>query len=277
MKVLKASGEYEEFSPEKVQASLKRAGVDEKTREAILKRLKTKLFDGISTKEIYSLVFGWLKEKKAPLASRYNLKRAIMELGPSGYPFEHFVAGVLANNGYQTLVGREVKGRCVTHEIDVFAQKNGRLSMIECKFHHKPGVKTNVKTALYVYARFLDIKDSLVLVFGQKRKIDKAWLVTNTKLTTRAIAYCQCVGLRAVGWDFPSSFGLRALVEKSNLHPLTCLSSLSNQEKQRFLAEGIVFCRDLIRSDKLKFFVPQKKIGQVRKEASFISRFRIRS
>jgi len=75
IKVLKASGQYEEFSEEKVRSSLQRAGVGKEIQDTIVQRLKGELFDGITTKEVYSLVFGWLKEKKPYLASRYNLKR----------------------------------------------------------------------------------------------------------------------------------------------------------------------------------------------------------
>lgn len=272
VKVLKASGEYEEFSEEKVQFSLQRAGVDGETQEAILERLKGKLFDGISTKEIYSLVFGWLDEKNPHLASRYNLKKAIMELGPSGYPFERFIAGILTNHGYQTVINQEIQGKCVSHEIDVIAKKENKLFMIECKFHNKAGTKTNVKKALYVYARFLDIKDSLVNVFGKEQKADKAWLVTNTKLTSKATTYSQCVNLKAISWNYPQNFSLRFLIEKSSLHPLTCLASLSQQEKQRVLEQGIVFCREFVESEKINFLIPKNKVEQVRQEARFVCR-----
>lgn len=272
IKVLKASGEYEAFSEEKVRSSLQRAGVDERTREEIFERLKNKLYDGIPTKEIYALVFAFLREKKAHLASRYNLKQAIMELGPSGYPFERFFAGVLGSLGYQTEVNREIEGKCVGHEVDVVALKEDKVSMIECKFHSKAGTKTNVKKSLYVYARFLDLKEQEFNVFGKRKKLDEAWLVTNTKLTSRAITYCRCVGLKAIGWDYPREFSLRLLVEQSNLHPLTCLNSLSSQEKQRILEQGIVFCRELGESEKINFLVPKNKVEQVRQEARSVCR-----
>ena len=272
VKVLKASGEYEEFSEEKVRSSLQRAGVDEKTRDAIIERLKDKLFDGISTKEIYSLVFGWLKEKIPHLASRYNLKKAIMELGPSGYPFERFVAGILSQNGYQTVINQEIQGQCVSHETDVIAKKENKLFMIECKFHNKAGTKTNVKKALYIYARFLDVKNSTIDTFGKQSKIDEAWLVTNTKLTSRAVTYCRCVNLKAISWNYPPGESLRDLVEKSNLHPLTCLASLSQQEKQRVLEQGSVFCREFVESEKINFLIPKNKVEQVRQEARFVCR-----
>jgi len=272
IKVLKASGQYEEFSEEKVRSSLQRAGVGKEIQDTIVQRLKGELFDGITTKEVYSLVFGWLKEKKPYLASRYNLKRAIMELGPSGYPFERFVAGILAQNGYQTVINQEIQGKCVSHEIDVIVERENKLSMIECKFHNKAGTKTNVKKALYVYARFLDVKESLINVFGEESKIDEGWLVTNTKLTSRAITYCKCVGLKAIGWDYPSDFSLRSLIENSNLHPLTCLASLSQQEKQRILEQGTVFCREFVESEKLNFLVPKNKVEEVKEEARFVCR-----
>ena len=272
VKVIKASGEYEEFSEEKVRSSLQRAGVDQETQDMIVQRLKEKLFKGITTKELYSLVFGWLKNKELHLASRYNLKRAIMDLGPSGYPFEKFVSGILSQNDYQTVINQEIQGKCISHEVDVIALKDEKLAMIECKFHSRAGTKTNVKKALYTYARFLDVRESGIIVFGKKRNFAEAWLTTNTKLTSRAITYCQCMQMKAIGWNYPENFSLRSLVEKSNLHPLTCLVSLSHQEKQQFLGQGIVFCRDLVENEKTNFLLSKNKIKEIKQEARSVSR-----
>ena len=272
IKVLKASGEYEEFSEEKVRSSLQRAGVDKETQDNILWRLKEKLFKGITTKEIYSLVFGWLKDKKSHLASRYNLKQAIMNLGPSGYPFERFMAGILSQNGYQTIINQEIQGKCISHEVDVVALKDEKLAMVECKFHSRVGTKTNVKKALYTYARFLDIQEIEISIFGKKRNFAEAWLATNTKLTSRAITYCQCMKMKAIGWNYPEGFSLRSLVEKTNFHPLTCLVSLSHQEKQQLLGKGIVFCRDLVESEKTNLLLSKNKIKEVKQEARSVSR-----
>ncbi|MDP3998715.1 MAG: restriction endonuclease [bacterium] len=233
--VIKASGEYEPFSEEKVRSSLKRAGADQNLIARVLSHIKGELYEGIPTQKIYAHIFDILRHERASISSRYNLKEAIMQLGPTGFPFERFVAGIFAVNGYEVAVDKIAQGKCVAHEIDVVAQKDGRNFMIECKYHNRPGTKTDVKVALYVQARFLDVQN----FFNQ------GWLVTNTKATIEACDYAQCVGLKLISWDWPAGESLRDLIEKSGLHPVTSLDFLSHGDKQMLLAKGIVFQKDL--------------------------------
>jgi len=256
IQVLKASGEREPFSEEKVRLSLRRAGVGRELAEDVLKIVESELYDGISTREIYRHIFQHLRETGTHLESKYNLKRALMELGPSGYPFEKFFAKVLESEGYQTAVGQQIRGKCVWHEVDVVAEKDGIKQMIEAKFHNENGIKTDVKVALYVYARFLDV--------SAESGFDEGWLVTNTKLTGDAKTYCECVGLKYVSWDHPEGRSLRELVERTKLYPVTALTTLSSHEKSTLLGEGIVTCKELV--DNLER-IPKNKRAAVGDEA----------
>jgi len=253
--VVKASGDRESFSEEKVLDSLKRAGANRELAEDVLKTVEAELYEGISTKEIYQHVFRHLQETGAHLASKYNLKRAIMELGPSGYPFEKFLARVFESEGHQTAVGQQIRGKCVWHEVDVIAEKDGMKKMIEAKFHNENGIKTDTKVALYVWARYLDVSAG--------DGFDEGWLVTNTKLTRDARIYADCVGLKYMSWSRPAGQSLRELVERSGLYPVTALISLSPQEKATLLGEGIVACKDL--PDNLES-VPRAKRKAVEEE-----------
>lgn len=268
IKVLKASGEYEPFSEKKVRSSLKRAGADRKLIEKIINHVKGELYDGISTKKIYAHVFKLLRKLESPLASKYNLKQAIMELGPSGYPFEKFIGGILANKGYLVEVDRVIEGKCVSHEIDVMAQKGTELFLVECKFRNRPGTKLDLKIALYTYARFLDAAKTEVEIGGKRDKFHQAWLVTNTKVTTEFKKYAKCVDLKVTSWDYPADASLRLLIEKSGLHPVTCLSSLSRSNKRALLEAGIVFCQDLV--DQKIDFLPADLVRRAKKEISAI-------
>jgi len=267
--IRKTSGELEPFSEEKVRSSLTRARIDKGVQDEIIRRLFSRLYEGITTRKIYSLVYGWLKDDKPYLASRYNLKRAVMALGPTGYPFEKFIAGVLVHCGFQTTVSTIIKGRCISHEIDVLAQKDNVRYMGECKFHNRQGIKTDVKVALYVDARFLDIKDTPINFFGEKT-VSQALLATNTKLTSQAIAYCRCKKMQMISWNYPQGFSLRELIEKEGLHPITCLSSLSRKEKQSLLSEGFVFCHDLTEGKKWSSLVARNKLEEVKEEARLV-------
>ena len=81
-----------------------------------------------------------------------------MQLGPSGHPFEEYIGDILTAKGYDTKVSQILRGACITHEVDVIARTDSRHIMIECKFHNAPGTKSDVQTALYTHARFMDIR-----------------------------------------------------------------------------------------------------------------------
>ena len=258
IKVIKASGESEVFSEEKVKNSLKRAGANPQLIEKILANLEPKLYEGISTKKIYEGVFSLLNKFQSPVSSRYNLKKAIMELGPSGYPFEKFVAGVLENYGYQTKTNQVLQGKCIDHEIDVLLSKNQEKFLVECKFHSRQGIKVDIKIALYVYARFIDVQ-------AENQEINQVWLVTNTKVTSKVKKYANCLGIKIISWDYPQDFNLGTLIGKSHLHPITCLNSLSKGQKNILLENGVVFCSDLLK--KKITFLQRSVLQKAKKEA----------
>jgi len=156
--VKKASGEVVPFSYEKLQRSLKRSGASESETARIVEEINKNLFEGISTKSIYKMAFKLLKEQSNHLAAKYHLKGAIMELGPSGFPFEKYIGEILRYQGYKTRVGEIVQGKCVSHEIDVIAELDGQHFMIECKYHNQPGTFSDVKIPLYIQARFKDVE-----------------------------------------------------------------------------------------------------------------------
>lgn len=234
--VIKATGEIEPFSEEKVISSLLRAGASRQLAEDIIAQTKPSLYQNIPTFEIYSTVMKILKKEQRPIAEKYNLKKAIMDLGPTGYPFEKFVAVVLQATGCQVATNKIVQGKCVSHEIDVIAE-NKEKYMIECKFHGLPGGRTDIKVALYTYARFLDVKE--------KGGFDIPWLMTNTKLTQEVKTYALCMGMRVTAWDYPEGDSLNEMIDKSGLYPITASTTLPEQKKLELIEKGIVFSRDL--------------------------------
>ena len=263
VKVIKADGTKETFSKEKLNQSMIRAGVGKTIREKVIAEVKDKLYEGISTKEIYDLVSEELDRQEKYLASKYSLKKAIMRLGPTGYPFEKFVAGLLQRKGYKTETAQELMGKCVSHEVDVIAQKDNKKFAVECKYHNKRGTKTDIQNALYIYARYLDLKEA--------QQLDEMWLVTNTKMTSKAVEYSECVGLKVLSWDYSGEWSWSELVENSDLYPITCLETLTRPEEKELLNEGIVFCRDLRQSPKSKYLLPENKKEDILKEIEFLT------
>jgi len=233
--VIKATGEVEPFAEKRVIASLLRAGASPNLAQKIVSQIKPHLYQNIPSFEIYDMVMRILKKEKRDLAERYNLKRAIMELGPSGYPFEKYVAEILREQNHQAEINKLVRGKCVTHEIDIVA-KNKKTFMIECKFHSQAGGRTGIKEALFTYARFLDVKEE---------GFDIPWLITNTKVTQEAKTYATCVGMRVTSWDYPVGESLRELIDKSRLHPITASTTLSQKQKQALLEKGVIFFHEL--------------------------------
>ncbi len=169
VRITKASGEKVPFSEEKLRHSLERSGATESQIDFVVDEVNGLLYEGIPTGKIYRKAYDMLRKRSRSKAARYKLKKAIMELGPSGYPFERFVGAILEQQGFRSEVGVVVEGKCVTHEIDVLAVKNSKLILVECKFHNRPGVKCDVKVPLYIHSRFRDV----VMTRNSDGKLDK--------------------------------------------------------------------------------------------------------
>ncbi|AYN67223.1 ATPase [Euzebyella marina] len=243
--IIKASGEKAPFEIEKVRHSLERAGANKLLVEEIVRDIEKAVYEGMTTKKIYQMAFKILKRKSRVSASKYKLKKALMELGPTGYPFEKFVGALLSQEGFDTKVGVIVQGNCVQHEVDVIAQKDNKHYMIECKFHSDQGRFCNVKIPLYIQSRFLDVEKQWEKQQGHKTKFHQGGVYTNTRFTTDAIQYGTCVGLILASWDYPKGNGLKERIDRSGLHPLTSLTTLTKAEKSKLLDKGIVLCKDI--------------------------------
>lgn len=251
--ITKASGEKALFDEDKLRHSLSKTGAEDFQINEIISELVKELYDGISTKRIYHLAFDRLKNRSKHLAARYHLKQAIMELGPSGYPFEKFVGEILKSQGYSVEVGVIVKGKCVNHEVDVIALADHHHFMIECKYHNQRGIVCDVKIPLYINSRFKDVEAEWVKLPGHDNRSHQGWVVTNTKFSTDAIQYGNCAGLKLLGWDYPIKGSLKDLIDDLGLYPITCLTTLSKAEKQKLLDNKIVLCLELCENPKLLY------------------------
>jgi hypothetical protein len=241
--IIKASGTKELFSEEKVIHSLVKSGLSPDTTTKTVDYLKHHLKPDMTTDSIYGHVASFLKEN-APVESYFNygLKRALMEMGPSGYPFEILVSDLLQIDNYKTEVGVVTQGKCITHEVDVIAEKEGHKYFLECKYHNSPGYKTDVRVALYTYARFLDIENSQKQ--NNPSQENHSWLVTNTKVTSEVIDYCRCVNLQVTTWNHPNG-GLQDMIIAAKLHPVTLLYEIPKEKIKIILNRGIVTCSRL--------------------------------
>lgn len=247
MFVTKRSGEREEFDEDKVRRAILRVGVTDVVAEDILQNVKRDLHDGITTEEIYRKVHHLLEKKKAV---KFELKKAIQDLGPEGYNFESFIGKLFQALGYSVRLREKVQGKCVSHEIDVIVEKGSERYVVECKFHNSPGMKCSIQTALYTYARFLDVNEALPHA--------TPWLVTNTKFTTDVIRYADCCGMRLLGWRFPEEEGLERLIDSNRLFPLTSLG-LKRPHERTLLSNDFVLLSDVVKNDECLYeLLPEK-------------------
>lgn len=241
--IIKATGNRELFSVDKLRSSVKRAGIPDEKSDKVINHIKGILYPDIPTSIIYKNIIEFLSEESS-LSSKYSLKQSLMDFGPTGFPFEKFIAKIFQIQGYFTETDAKIFGKCVLHEVDVVAKKNMEVFFMECKFHNLPGRRTDIKTALYVWARFEDIMESYKL--DNKESETQMWLVTNTKCTLDAISYARCRGMQILSWGYPPKNNLEDLIEDYRLHPVTCLRSINPIHIKKLLDNNIVLCKEIV-------------------------------
>jgi len=242
--IKKISGEIEPFSIEKLKNSLKSCGATAQEIEEIILSITPELYDGISSNLIYKKAFRLLKKHNRISASKYSLKRAIFDLGPTGYPFEKLVGALLKEKGYKTKIGEILNGACITHEIDVLAEKDGYIYAIECKFHKDSSAVSNVKIPLYINSRFIDVQKTWNNS-GKENHLKQGWLVTNTRFSKDAINYAKCVDLTLLSWDYPKNNGIKKNIDKYGLYPITTLTTLTKKEKIHLIEKDVILVKEL--------------------------------
>ena len=239
--ILKGDGTREEFEVEKLIKSLHHAGAEMHIATRVAENVASGIHDGMTTTEIYQNAYKLLRKEERIFAAKYSMRRAILDLGPTGFPFEDYVAELMRAKGYKAKTRVILSGKCADHEVDVVMEKDGRRYGAELKFHNTPGFKTDIKTTLYVSARFLDI-GTVATLKGEKSPIDEGWLVTNTKFTENAIQYATCAGVRLLGWDYPRNDALGDWIHETKVYPVTILTTLSKAEKSKLLENGVTLC-----------------------------------
>ncbi|SDZ72876.1 ATP cone domain-containing protein [Psychroflexus halocasei] len=243
--VKKSSDELESFDLEKLKSSLRRSMATKNEIDKIINEIIPLLYDGISTKEIYKKAFTSLKKLNRVSASRYSLKKAIFDLGPTGFPFERLIAALLQNNGFDTEIGKIIQGKCISHEVDVLAYKNNNIYAVECKFHSIKKSISNVKVPLYINSRFIDIKERWENDDNENTSLKQGWLVTNTRFSSDAVRYSKCVGLHLLSWNYPENNGIKHNIDKYALYPITTLTSLTKHEKNLIIENDIILTKEL--------------------------------
>jgi hypothetical protein len=243
--VRKASGELEAFNIEKLKQSLRRAGGNEEIIAEVTADIKNWIKDGVSTKHLYARAFKLLNRDNRLNALRYKLKQALYEFGPSGYPFEHFIGEIYRRRGYSVEVGKEIDGSCISHEMDVIATTKTNQIFLECKYSSHQGKYVSIHVPLYVKARIDDIiirRENMPEYAGLKFS---GGVVSNTRFSPDSIAYSKCYNLSLLGWDYPNGNGLKDIIEREKIIPITVLHELTKNQISRLLDLGFVTCKQI--------------------------------
>ncbi len=239
-KVTKISGHKELFDRKKFYRSLHKAGASKTLINQLISEVEAD--ESLrTTKKIYAYALDKLYKSHPPTAARYNIKQALLQLGPAGFPFEQFIAHVFEAEGYQTKTNQIVSGHCIDHEVDVVVNNKEKHFMVECKYHNRQRLKSDVKVTLYIKARFDDVDQGWK---HDAHTIHQGWVVTNTKFTSEAVKYGECAGVHLLSWNYPAGKSLIDLIHKYDLHPITALVSLNKKEKEAFIKKGFVLCKD---------------------------------
>ena len=238
--IYKSHGGLEKFSNKKLYASLRHSGLPHKQSQIITEQVAREVSEGSKTRDIFRKTLKLVNQSSHLAAVHYSLKRALFDLGPSGHNFEAFVAKYFEEIGYQTKTCQTLKGRLVNHEIDVVGVKNGKRVFVECKFHNRVGIKNDIKIALYVKARWDDLKQG-----NEGKTLSAYYLASNTAFTLDAITYAEGTGLNLLGVNAPVNKPFVEEIKTLHLYPVTSLKRLNSKMKKELLLRNIILAKEL--------------------------------
>jgi hypothetical protein len=243
--IIKQNGIRVFFDSGKLCESMVRAGASEKQAQRICDMVDQKLQPGMTTSKIFRETLRELVKEDLDIAVKYSIKRGINALGPDGFLFEKFIEAMLRMDGYSTRRNQNMKGRCVTHEVDVLAWKGTNYYMIEAKYRNEPDVRTHINTVMYADARMKDIASN-----NKNNKEGRhhfhTWLITNTEFTNQSTRFSKCADVRLTGWNYPDKDSLQNIIVRTKAYPITVIPSLSKDARTKLSEYGLVLAQDLL-------------------------------
>ncbi|MDO8551342.1 MAG: restriction endonuclease [bacterium] len=222
--VTKYDGSREHYDQGKVVNSLLRSGIKKNELTMVLSNVEAKLYDGITTRELYEIVNQCLFGLSSPIVlSAYRLRENLSKM--DSLVFEQFVKKILEKEGYICQWNVIVKGECIEHQIDVVAKKQDSLYLVEVKRHQNYHRDCGLGTVIELWARLDDIQK------GYKKGINdfnfsKAWLFSNTKFSEHALTYATAKGIKLTGWRYGSDGkGLEEMIQNAGINEVNRLVS----------------------------------------------------
>jgi hypothetical protein len=241
--VTKFDGTRQPFDKNKIVRTCLRMGAKRAVAESIAEEIETRVYDGIETKKILQMIFRSLRKHKPVIRNQIDLRKALSLLNPAP-DFERFIQLLLSEHGYEVTPNQIIRGRCVEHEVDAVARKNGKTCIVEVKHHYKYHTPTSLDVSRISRAVFEDVTEAYELGLNNL-KIDYALIVCNTKLSEHAKRYADCRGIRHIGWSSPPNHDLQTMIEEKKLYPITFLKGLNAETRNKLAHNGVILLKQL--------------------------------
>ncbi|MCL9972455.1 MAG: ATP cone domain-containing protein, partial [Candidatus Pacebacteria bacterium] len=84
--IIKGDGSRELFNINKLADSLVRSGAEIDLARTVSEKIGSLVKDGMTTQDIYREAYKVLHKEERTAAARYSMRRAILDLGPTGFP-----------------------------------------------------------------------------------------------------------------------------------------------------------------------------------------------
>ena len=218
-------------------------GATRAVAESVAKNVEAMIFEGIETRKILQMIFKLLRKQKPIFRHQIDLRKALSLLNPVP-DFELFIQLLLSEHGYEVTPNQIVKGKCVEHEVDAIARKNGKTCLVEIKHHFSYHTRTSLDVPRISRAIFEDVTEGYKLGLNNL-KIDYSMIVCNTKLSEHAKRYANCRGIDHIGWGSPKNNNLEQMIEKKKLYPITFLKGLNTETRHNLTSNRIILLKHL--------------------------------
>jgi hypothetical protein len=248
--VTKADGSRQLFDREKVVKTCLRMGANRRIAFEVADKVEARLYDGIPTRKVLQMIFRLLRKHKPTIRHFLDLRKGLSLMG-SKPEFEKFVQILLAHHGFEVSPNQIIRGKCVGHEVDAIARKDGVTFFVEAKHHSNYHTPTGLDESRIARAVLEDVTEGFAL--GKSNlKIDRAMIVTNTRYSEYAGHYGQCRNILQIGWSSPKTLALQSMIEEKKLYPLSCIKGLKSEVKMKLVNSGIVLMRQLVEGETSK-------------------------
>ena len=242
--VTKADGSKQLFDKEKVVKTSLRMGANRRIANEVADEVEARVHNGMPTSKVLQLIFRLLRKHTPTIQHFLDLRRGLSLMG-SKPEFERFVQILLAHHGFEVTPNRIIKGRCVGHEVDAIAKKEGVTYFVEAKHHSNYHTPTGLDESRIARAVLEDVSEGFELGKNDVQ-IDRAMIVTNTRYSEHARRYGKCRDILQIGWSSPKTLALQNMIEEKKLYPLSCIKGLNSEVKMRLVNLGIVLMKQLV-------------------------------